>query len=235
MTLEGKNVIVIGGTSGIGASIVEKLVEAKANMYNVSRSESNNNDVTNIKLDITTDFDKIEDLPDSIDGLVYCPGSINLKPFQSLSIDDFQNDFEINVLGAVKVLKACLKGLKKSGSASVVMYSTVAVTQGMNFHSSIATSKAGVEGLVKSLAAEWSRNGIRVNAIAPSLTDTPMAGNLLSSEDKRKASSDRHPLKRVGTSDEMADASVFLLSEKSGWMTGQILHIDGGLSSVRPI
>jgi NAD(P)-dependent dehydrogenase (short-subunit alcohol dehydrogenase family) len=125
--------------------------------------------------------------------------------------------------------------LKKSDGASVVMFSTVAVAQGMNFHSSVATSKAGVEGLVKSLAAEWSRNGIRVNAVAPSLTDTPMAGNLLSSDDKRKASSERHPLKRVGTPDEMADVSVFLLSERSGWMTGQILHVDGGLSSVRPI
>jgi len=235
MSLEGKNVVVIGGTSGIGASIIEKLIDTNANTYNVSRSESTRSGVKNIKLDITSNFKSIDDLPDSIDGLVYCPGSINLKPFQSLSIDDFKNDFEINVLGAVKILKACLKGLKKSGGASVVMFSTVAVTQGMNFHSSVATSKAGVEGLVKSLAAEWSRNGIRVNTIAPSLTDTPMAGNLLSSEEKRKASSDRHPLRRVGTPNEMAEASVFLLSDKSGWMTGQVLHIDGGLSSIKSI
>ena len=235
MSFEGKNVVVIGGTSGIGASVVEQLVSNHANVWNASRSESRTDGVTNINLDVLSDFKEIEGLPEKIDGLVYCPGSINLKPFQSLQLDDFQKDFEVNLKGAVKVLKACLKGMKKADSASVVMYSTVAASQGINFHASVAASKAAVEGLAKSLAAEWSRNTIRVNVVAPSLTDTPMAKNLLSTDDKRKTSEDRHPIKKVGSPKEIAKTTLHLLSEDSAWITGQTIHVDGGLSVLKPI
>lgn len=235
MDFKDKNVVVVGGSSGIGASVVKKLSDGGANIWNLARRPSSESGVTNVELDVTKDFEKIEELPERMEGIVYCPGSINLKPFQSLHIADFQNDFGINVLGAVRVLKSVLKSLKKADSASVVMFSTVAVTTGLNFHTSVAAAKGAVEGVVKSLAAEWSRSNIRVNAIAPSLTDTPMAENLLSTDDKKKASAERHPLKRVGSRDEMADAVLFLLSNQSSWMTGQVLHIDGGMSTLRPI
>ncbi len=233
MEFEGKNILVVGGTSGIGKSLVEKLKNAGANVINASRSEAAG--VDNIPLDVTEDFQKIDDLPDQLDGLVYCPGSINLKPFQSLKPEDYREDFNLNVVGGLNVVKASLKSLKKSKSASIIFFSTVAVTQGMSFHTSVAAAKGALEGVTRSLAAEFARQNIRVNAIAPSLTDTPMAKSLLSSDDKRKASEERHPLKRVGAADEMADAALYLLSDATAWMTGQILHLDGGMSSIRPL
>ena len=157
---------------------------------------------------------------------------IVLKPFRSLKPAQFQSDFDINVLGAVKTMKACFKGLKKSGAGGVLLFSTVAVQQGMSFHASIAAAKGAIEGLTKSLAAEWAPT-IRVNCIAPSLTHTPLAGRLLSTPEKKEASGARHPLKRVGEAAEIAEMGAFLLSEKAGWMTGQIIGMDGGMSSVR--
>lgn len=233
MEFEGKNILVVGGTSGIGKALVSKLKSSGANVINASRSEADG--VANISLDVTEDFQSIEGLPEQLDGLVYCPGSINLKPFQSLKPQDYLEDYQINVVGALNAVKASLKNLKKSESASIVFFSTVAVSQGMSFHTSVAAAKGAIEGVTRSLAAEFARQGIRVNAIAPSLTDTPMASSLLSSEDKRKASEDRHPLKRVGTPEEMAEAAAYLLSGATSWMTGQVLHLDGGMSSIRPL
>ncbi len=230
-----KNVLVVGGSSGIGKATLEILSSLDYSLFNVSRSSSAMADVTDISLDVTTDFEVIDGLPVDLHGLVYCPGSINIKPFQSLKPDDYLKDFEINVLGAVKVIKAALKPLKKSASASIILFSTVAVSQGMNFHSSIAASKGAVEGMTRSLAAEFAKVNIRVNAIAPSLTNTPLASSLLSSEERRKMSEDRHPIKGVGDANDMASMVQFLLSDHSKWMTGQILHIDGGLSSIRPV
>ena len=171
--------------------------------------------------------------PEVVDGLVYVPGSINLKPFNRLSTDDFKNDFEINVLGAVKIIQKLLPNLKKSESASVVLYSSVAAKLGMPFHASISASKSAVEGLTKSLAGELSAQKIRVNCIAPSLTDTNLASQLLSTPEKREASGKRHPLQRVGTPEDMAKMTEFLLSVNASWITGQIIGIDGGMGSIK--
>jgi NAD(P)-dependent dehydrogenase (short-subunit alcohol dehydrogenase family) len=164
---------------------------------------------------------------------VYCPGSINLKPFHRFSIDEFKNDFEINLLGAVKTIQAALPALKKANGSSVVLFSTVASQLGMPFHASVASAKSAVEGLAKSLAAEYATNGIRVNVVAPSLTDTPLAEKLLSSPEKREASDKRHPLGRVGNPEDIAATVAFLLSEKTAWVTGQILHVDGGMGALK--
>lgn len=226
--MKNKNIVVIGGNSGIGAALVESLQNLGANVFSYSKSQEGGS-----QLDVTEDFDSINDLPDAIDGLVYCPGTINLKPFHRFSIADFQNDYNINVLGAVRVLQACMKGLKKSDSASVVLFSTVAVGVGLGFHSSISSAKGAVEGLAKSLAAEWAPNKIRVNVVAPSLTDTPLANQLLSTDDKKEASNKRHPLGRFGKPKDISSAAMYLLSEDASWMTGQVLHLDGGMSAIR--
>ncbi|WP_394800746.1 SDR family NAD(P)-dependent oxidoreductase [Mongoliitalea daihaiensis] len=228
MNLANKQIVIIGGNSGIGQQVKEMCELQGAKVYSYSRSGSEGE-----KLDVTSDFSSIEGLPEQIDGLVYCPGTINLKPFHRFSIADFQKDFDINLLGAVKVLQACLKGLKKSPSASVVLYSTVAVKTGLGFHASISAAKGAVEGLAKSLASEWAANKIRVNVVAPSLTDTPLAGMLLGTDDKKEASNKRHPLGRYGQPQDIANATLFLLSDGAEWMTGQVLNVDGGMSSLK--
>ena len=150
-----------------------------------------------------------------------------------LTADDFIADFNLNLLGAVKVIQGSLKKLRKSPvGASVILFSTVAVKIGMPFHASTASAKAAVEGFARSMAAEFAPR-IRINVIAPSLTDTPLAGDLLSSEQKRQGSADRHPLKRIGTSQEVAQMAVHLLSGEGSWITGQVFHVDGGMSSIR--
>ena len=164
---------------------------------------------------------------------MYCPGSINLKPLQRLSTDDFLADFNLNLLGAVRTIKATLKHLRKSDlGASIILFSTVAVQTGMAFHASVASAKGAVEGLTRSLAAEFAPR-IRVNAIAPSLTDTPLGKDLLSTDAKRDAAAERHPLKRVGTTRDIASMCVHLLLLDDAWITGQIIHVDGGMSSLR--
>lgn len=229
--LSGKNILVIGASSGIGAEVVKRLSEAGAKTSTASRSSGTDLiwDATNP----TSDLNSI--LPDQLDGLVYCPGSINLKPFSRLSDEDFLNDFQLNVLGAIRAIRQAIPALKRSGNASVVLFSTVAASQGMNFHASVATSKRALEGLALSLAAEFAGSSIRFNVIAPSLTDTPLAASLLSSPEKQEASAKRHPLGRIGNTNDMAGATLFLLSDDSSWMTGQILAVDGGLSSIKTL
>lgn len=226
--MENKNFVLIGGNSGIGKAVAAQLREAGANLFLYSKSGNGTQ-----AIDITQDFEQLPGLPEVIDGVVYCPGTIQLKPFHRLSIADFKHEMEVNFFGAVRVLQACLKGLKKSDSPSVVLYSTVAVQTGMGFHAGIASSKGAIEGLTRSLAAEWAPSKIRVNAIAPSLTETPLAAALLGTPEKKEASDKRHPLGRIGTPEDIAEATVFLLSEKSSWMTGQILHLDGGMSNLK--
>lgn len=231
-----KNYIIVGGSSGIGFEITKQLSEAGNHITVLSRNKNELASLTNVEhveYDVTSGSTPPINL-DSIDGFVYCPGTINLKPFHGLKTGDFQTDFEVNVLGAVKTLQSIIKPLKRNKNASIVFFSTVAVQQGMPFHSSVAASKGALEGLTRSLAAELAPD-VRVNCIAPSITDTPLASRILSSEDKKEHSGKRHALNRVGTAKEVAKMATFLLSDDSSWMTGQIIGLDGGMSSVRPL
>jgi NAD(P)-dependent dehydrogenase (short-subunit alcohol dehydrogenase family) len=171
-------------------------------------------------------------LPDTFDGLVYCPGNISLRPFARIKSEDFMADFNLQVLGAIRCIQAVLPRLKNSENASIVLFSTVAVQLGLGFHSQVAVSKGAIEGLTRALAAELAPK-IRVNCIAPSLTDTPLAASLLSSEEKREANAQRHPLKKIGTTQDIANMVEFLVTDKSSWMSGQILHLAGGMSSLK--
>ena len=163
---------------------------------------------------------------------MYCPGAISLRPFNRIASEDFLKDYNLQVVGAVKVIQAALLKLKESKNGSIVLFSTVAVQLGLNFHSLVASSKGAIEGLTKALAAELAPT-IRVNCIAPSLTNTPLAASLLNSDQKIDANAQRHPLKRVGTPLDIANAVEFLLTDKSSWVTGQILSIDGGMSTIK--
>ena len=225
-----KNILIIGGTSGIGLETV-KALHNDANVFVASRSSESLSglQVTHIPFDVTTDILDTSLLPDEISGLVYCPGSINLRPFKGLKPVAFEEDFQINVMGLVRTLHVVLS--KFTSGSSVVLYSTVAVKMGMPFHASVATAKGALEGLGKSLAAEWAPK-IRVNIIAPSITDTPLANRFLNNEVKIEKSAQRHPLKRIGSAQDIAELTLFLLSGKSSWMTGQVIGIDGGMSAL---
>lgn len=221
-----KTIVVIGGSKGIGLSIV-KLLTPSHRVISISRSVSNieHENLTHYSVDVLS-----EELPDisEVDGLVYCPGSINLKPISRLKIEDFKNDFEINVIGAVKAIQKYARVMKDSQHPSIVLFSTVAVKLGMPFHASIATAKAGVEGLVKSLGAEFAPK-IRINAIAPTVTDTELAAKLLRNERMIENITERHPLKKFLSPDEVAEMALFLLSHKTASMSGQILEMDCGI------
>lgn len=231
-----KNIVIAGAGKGIGLKTAE-ILQAENSLFTISRNSTPELAALNTKfyqIDISKDnLDALSDLPDIIDAVIYCPGSINLRPFNRLSAQDFLNDFNQNVVGAVSLIQKLLPNLKRAGGASIVLFSTVAAKLGMPFHASIATSKAAIEGLAKSLAAELASSKIRVNVIAPSLTDTPLAASLLSTDEKREASAKRHPLQRVGTTDDMASLVSFLISENSSWITGQIIGVDGGMGSLK--
>ncbi len=228
-----KNILIIGGSSGIGKAIVEQLQDEN-NVYVANRSSENLDPqkVTYIYYDAIQESLDSSLLPEQLDGFVYCPGSINLRPFRGLKPQAFEDDFKINVIGAIKSLQSVLKNLQQSEQASIVFYSTVAVLTGMPFHTSVATSKGAIEGLTKSLAAEYAPK-FRVNAIAPSLTNTPLADKFLNNETKLEKASERHPLKKIGTAKDIAETTCFLLSDKSKWMTGQIIHLDGGIGNLK--
>ena len=227
-----KHIAIIGGTSGIGRATVAQLQADGHTVYAACRSPEKLADL-GIEAQL---FDAAAPgpltWPERLDGFVYFPGSISLKPFHRLTAEDFQRDLQVNLFGAIAALQSALPALKASGNASVVLFSTVAVAQGMPMHASIAAAKGAVEALAKSLAAEWAP-AIRVNVIAPSLTDTPLAGALLNSDLKKEAAAKRHPLQQVGRSEDMATLVAHLLSGHARFMTGQVLHVDGGLSSVR--
>jgi len=217
-----ENTLIIGGTKGIGKAIYDRLNTHER--YVISRGISDMNN--HYCLDVLQD-----ELPEieGLNNLVYCPGSINLKPFHRLTSEDFISDYRVNVLGAVRVLQFYFRELKKN-KGSVVLFGTVASQQGMSFHASIAAAKGGLESLARSLAAEWAPH-IRVNIVNPSLTDTPLAEVLLSSDQKRENAALRHPLKKIGSSEDIAKAAIFCLENE--WLTGQSIGVDGGMSTVR--
>ncbi len=238
MNFTGKNILLVGASSGIGLATAQLLHAGGATLFTASRhlpAELAALGTTHITYDATqpvgTAFDA---LPAVLHGLVYCPGSIKLRPFERVPLDDFRADFELNVLGAVQALQATAKRLKKAeGGASVVLFSTVAAAVGMSFHTSIATAKAAVEGLTRALAAEYAASGLRVNCLAPSLTDTPLAAALLNTPEKAEAGAKRHPLQRVGQPADLANMAAFLLSDQATFITGQVLAVDGGMGKLK--
>lgn len=226
-----KNILLIGGSYGIGAAIADTLKEEH---QVIIASRTNNNiseEIDYHKFDVLKDNIENLDLPDKIDGLVYCPGSINLKPFKMMSTETFKEDMEINFYSLVRIVHGLLPKLKNSDQASLLFFSTVAVKVGMPFHTSVAAAKGAIEGFAKALAAEYVPN-FRVNVIAPSLTDSPLASKLLNSDSKKEKMADRHPLKKVGSTEDIAAMATFLLSDESKWITGQVFGVDGGLSTL---
>ena len=227
-----KNILLIGGSYGIGLAIAKE-IQAGNNVFVASRTNENLDDlnVTYIPFDALNDTLDLSTLPAVIDGLVYCPGSINLRPFRGLKPEAFENDLQINFISLVKVIQSILPNLTASEQSSIVLFSSVAASMGMPFHTSVAASKGAIEGFAKALAAEYAPK-IRVNVIAPSLTDTPLADKFLNNETKQEKSAERHPLKRFGKPDDIAQMASFLLSDKSSWISGQTFNVDGGMSTL---
>lgn len=221
-----KNIVIIGGSKGIGSAILQQQLATNF-IYNISRNapDTTHTNLKHYSIDILQDV-----LPEieSIDTLIYCPGSINLKPIGSLSIDDFRNDFEINVIGAVKCIQKYLPQLKKGNHPSILLFSTVAAKLGMPFHASIATAKSGVEGLVKSLGAELA-SVVRINAIAPTITETSLSANILRNDRMKENMIERHPMKSYLKPEEVADMADFLISEKAKSISGQVFEMDYGI------
>ena len=225
-----KKLFLVGGSSGIGLELAN-ILKDDCELFTASRNPGPLSDmgVPHTQLDVTDEEINLDGIPDDLDGFIYCPGSINLKPFKMLSLDAFQNDLELNFIGLVKVLKEVMPKLREG--ASLVFFSTVAVGTGMPFHTSVAAAKGAIEGFARALAAEYAPK-FRVNVIAPSLVDTPLATRLLNNEKKQEKMAERHPLKRVGNPSDIARMAAFLLSDDSSWMTGQVLGVDGGISTL---
>lgn len=221
-----KNIVIIGGSKGIGSAILLQQLESNK-VYNISRNAP---DITHPNLKHYTADVLQEALPEieNIDTMIYCPGSINLKPIGSLSIDDFRNDFEINVIGAVKTIQKYLPVLKKGTNPSIILFSTVAAKLGMPFHASIATAKAGVEGLVKSLGAELA-SVVRINAIAPTITETSLAAGILRNDRMKENMVERHPMKGYLKPEEVASMANYLISDQAKSISGQIFEMDYGI------
>lgn len=231
-----KNILVVGASSGIGNAVVAALASEGANLFAWSRSEPEEGfpaGVTYSQVDVTKDIsEQSPEFPDDLDGVVYAPGNINLGAFKQLKPQVYLDDYNLNVVGAVRVLQTVQGALVAGAGASVVMYSTVAAGVGMQFHASVASAKAGLHGLTGTLSAEFADKNVRFNVVAPSLTDTPLAKRLLSSDKKREAAAHRHPLKRVGTPNDIARATLFFLNPENSWITGQVIGVDGGLSAI---
>ncbi len=228
------NYFIVGASSGIGKQLATQLSEAGHKVFGTFNKTAVSENISNVEyhsMDVLAEVN-VDFLPETIDALIYCPGSINLKPFTRIKVADFLSDFDLQVGGAVKVIQAVLPRLKAAEHSSIVLFSTVAVQTGLPFHTQVAASKGAIEGLTKSLAAEFAPK-IRVNCIAPSLTDTPLAAMLLNNDQKKDANAERHPLKRIGRTEDIANMAEFLISDKAAWITGQIMHVDGGMSTVK--
>ena len=227
-----KNILLIGGSTGLGYELSKKLVDNNNVFISTRNTEIfNGTEIKSNVLNLDEEFE-LDWLPDQIDGFVYLPGTINLRPFKGLKPSTFTEDFNINLLGCVKILQAVLPKLQSSDNASIVLFSTVAVKLGMPFHSSVSASKGAIEGLTRSLAAEFAPK-IRVNAVAPSILNTPMSEKFLNSDAKIENARNRHPLREIGSAEDIAEIVKFLLLDDSSWMTGQIIPFDGGISTLK--
>ena len=225
-----RHILIIGGTKGIGKAIIDLLIEEnKITCMSRNVSDYNHNNYNHIQLDAT--LDNFPDL-EKIDSLVYCPGSINLKPISTLSIEDFRNDFELNVIGAVKSIKKYLPLLKKGENPSILLFSTVATKLGMPYHASVSASKSAIDGIVKTLGAELAPK-IRINAIAPTITNTELASKILRNEKVLENMIERHPLKKILSANEVAKMAKFLISEDGSSISGQIINMDAGIVSFK--
>lgn len=223
--------LLIGSSSGIGLALANTLLQLGHLVHAVSRTSGTlPEDVMFYPYDMCSN-QPFPNLNGPFDGLVYLPGTINLKPIQQLSLKDFREDMEVNYFGAVKAVKETLPLMNEAGS-SLVFVSTIAASVGFPYHASISGAKGALEGFAKAIAAELAPT-VRCNVVAPSLTQTPLSSKLLDSEQKMNAASKRHPLMRIGKPADIANAIAFLLSDEASWITGQTLHIDGGLSTLR--
>ncbi len=225
-----KNILLIGGSYGIGLEMAKKL-STENNVFVASRSNEqlSNLDVTYISFDVLNDDISEKAIPENLDGFVYCPGSINLKPFKTMGVETIQNDMEINFIALAKTVKSIIN--RMNDGSSMVFFSTVAVGTGMPFHTSVSAAKGAIEGFSRALAAEYAPK-VRVNVIAPSLVDTPLSERLLSNDKKKEMMSERHPMKRVGNAKDIANMVTFLLDSENSWITGQVIGVDGGMSSL---
>jgi len=229
------NYCIIGASSGIGKAIALQLANAGHHVFgtfNKHEVEPQHHNIHYHKLNVLDENISLDFLPDVINGVIYCPGSINLTLFERIKPQDFANDYNLQVVGAVKVIQVIMPRLKNSQNAAILLFSTVAVSVGLPYHAQVSASKGAIEGLTRALSAEYAPK-IRVNCIAPSLTDTPLAVSLLNTEQKKELNAQKHPMKRIGTVEDIASAATFLLSEKATWITGQIFHIDGGFSTLK--
>ncbi len=229
------NYLIIGASSGIGKQLAKQLTASGNRVYgtyNSTQASITNDLLTHHQLNVLEETPNLDFLPDTLDGVAYCPGSINLRPFGRITPEDFVEDYKLQVVGAIRIIQAVFTKLRKSGKGSIVLFSTIALQNGFPYHSQVSASKGAIEGLTRALAAEFSPK-IRVNCIAPSLTDTPLAANLLSTDEKKEANAAKNPLKRNGEPADIANMAEFLLSDKANWITGQIMHVDGGYSTIK--
>ncbi len=224
-------ILIIGASRGIGQALAQKLLAAGRTVITMGRTQPAAGTAEHITWDAVDGPFPVERLPPALAGLVYCPGSIDLKPLRSTRLDELRASYELNALGAFAAVQGCVERLKKVPTSSVVLFSTVAVQRGMPFHSSVAMAKGAVEGLTRALAAELAPT-VRVNCIAPSLTRTDLAEKLIATPEREKSSADRHPMKRIGEVGDIAAMAAFLLSDEASWMTGQVIGVDGGMSAI---
>ena len=232
--------LILGATGSIGSSLARKIVDDGGEVHLTGRDESILTDLASELNATFTVCDVLEenfsekifnDLGESpINGLAYCVGSIDLKPLKLTKKSDFMQSFNLNLISATEVIKSLADNLKKN-KGSIVLFSTVAVKQGFPNHAIVSSAKGAIEGLTLALAAEFAPN-VRVNCIAPSLTNSKISNFLLKNEKVAEGIAKMHPMKRIGEGGDSASVAKFLLTDESSWITGQILGVDGGRSSV---